>query len=147
MQTERLHLEDAAERLVGLAQPVDLGDHRTRRRGVEAAHGRGVDLGEVLQLQRRGRRGGVDGGDLHDVRAHVHAERGEIGLAQGAAGDARGGLARGGALEDVADVGVLVLLRADEIGVAGARQVNLGDGLVRPARGSCAPPSWRSRDW
>ena len=44
-----------------------------------------------------------------------------------AAGDARGGLARGGALEDVAHVGVLVLQRADEIRVAGARQMDLGD--------------------
>ena len=69
------------------------------------------------------------------MRAHLHAERGEERLAQRAAGDARGGLARGGPLEDVADVGVVVLLRADEIGVAGARQVDLGDRLLATGQG------------
>jgi hypothetical protein len=128
-ESKRLDLEHAAERLVGLAQPVDLGDHRTGRLRIQAAHGRGVDLGEVLQHERARRRGGMDGGDLDDVRAHVDAERREIGLAQRAAGDACGRLARGGPLEDVADVGVTVLLRADEIGVAGTWQMNLGDGL------------------
>ena len=68
-------------------------------------------------------------GDLDDVRVHVHAERAQERLAQRAAGDARGGLARGGPLEDVADVGLLVLLRAHQVGVAGARQVHLGDRL------------------
>ncbi len=71
----------------------------------------------------------MDRGDLHDVRAHLHAERAQERLAQRAAGDARGRLARGGPLEDVAHVCLLVLLRADEVGVAGARQVHLGDGL------------------
>ena len=46
------------------------------------------------------------------------------------AGDARGRLARGGALEDVAHVALLVLLRADEVGVPGTRQVDLGDLLL-----------------
>ena len=99
--------------------------------GVQAAHGRGVDLGEVRQrAAARSRRGRVHGGDLHDVRAHAHAERAQERLAERAAGDARGGLARGGPLEDVAHVAVLVLLGADEIGVTGARQVDLGDVLV-----------------
>ncbi len=127
-QSKRLHLEHAAERLVLLAQAVDLRHHRAAGVGVQAAHGRGVDLGEVLQPQR-GWRGRVDRGDLDDMRAHLHAERGEKRLAQRAAGDARGGLARGRPLEDVADVRLVVLLRADEIGMARARQVDLGHRL------------------
>ena len=42
-----------------------------------------------------------------------------------AGGDAGGGLAGAGPLEHVADVGVAVLLRADEVGVPGPRQVHL----------------------
>ncbi len=59
----------------------------------------------------------------------MHPERGKERLAQRAAGDTRGGLARRGALEDVANVGLLVLLHADQVGVAGPRQVDLRDCL------------------
>ena len=51
-QPERLHLEHAAERLVGLAQLVDLAHHRLRRLRVQAAHRRAVDLREVLGRER-----------------------------------------------------------------------------------------------
>ena len=129
-QPERLHLEHAAERLVLLAQAVDLRHHRAAGLGVQAAHRRGVNLGEVLQPKRRGGLRRVDRGDLDDMRAHVHAQRGEERLAQRAAGDARGGLARRGPLEHVADVRVVVLLGADEIGVAGTRQMDLGHRLI-----------------
>ncbi len=129
-EPERLHLEDAAERLVRLAQIVDLADHRARRIRVEAAHRRAVDLVEVRERQhplchRRAHRG-----DLHDVRAHLDAERAQERLAQRAARDARRRLARRRALEDVAHVRLLVLLRADEVGVARARQVHLGELLL-----------------
>ena len=77
--------------------------------------------------------GRVDGGDLDHVRVDLDAERAQERLAERPAGDARGGLAGGGALEDVAHVGLLVLLRADQVGVAGPRQVHLRDlGLDRP---------------
>ena len=51
-------------------------------------------------------------------------------LNSAAARHPRGGLARRGALEDVADVAVLVLHRAHEVRVAGAREVHLGDLLL-----------------
>ena len=73
---------------------------------VEAADGVVVDALEVRDGQRRGRapaRATV--ADLHDVRADLDAERAQERLGQRAAGDARGGLARAGALEDVAHVG------------------------------------------
>ncbi len=73
------------------------------------------------------RRRRVDGGDLDDVRVHRDAQRTQERLAEGAAGHARRRLARGGPLEDVANVGLLVLLRADQIGVPGSRQVHLRD--------------------
>ena len=60
------------------------------------------------------------------MRADLDAERGEEGAADGAAGHARRRLARAGALEHVADVGVAVLPGADEVGVPGPRQVHLG---------------------
>ena len=79
------------------------------------------------------RAGARDRADLHHVRADLDAERAQEGLGQRAAGDARGGLARARALEHVAHVGQAVLPRADEVGVAGARQVDLGHlGLHRP---------------
>ena len=48
-------------------------------------------------------------------------------MASAPRGDARGGLAGAGALEDVTRIGKVVLQRAGEIGVAGTRR---GDGLV-----------------
>ena len=52
-------------------------------------------------------------------------ERGEEAAGDRAGGDAGGGLAGAGPLEHVADVGVAVFLGADEVGVAGPRQVDL----------------------
>ncbi len=61
------------------------------------------------------------------------AEGGEEAAGDRAGRDASGGLAGAGALEHVADVVVAVLLGADQVGVAGARQVDLVDlGLDRP---------------
>ena len=78
--------------------------------------------------------GGAHRGDLHDVRAHLHAERAQKRLRQRAAGDARGGLARGGPLEDVAHIALLVLPGAHQVGVAGTRQVHLGDRCLHRPR-------------
>ena len=50
--------------------------------------------------------------------------------AQGSSGHARGGLAGGRALEDVPDVGELVLLGADQVRVARPGQMHLGDRLL-----------------
>ncbi len=118
------HLEAAAEALVGLAQAVDLLDHRFAGLRVEAADRVLVDPGEVRRLQV-GALGGADRGDLQDVAVDLHPEGGEEAAGDGAGGDPGRGLARAGPLEDVADVRVAVFLGADQVGVAGARQVDL----------------------
>ena len=69
------------------------------------------------------------------------AERREEAAGDRAGGDAGGGLAGAGPLEHVADVVVAVLLGADEVGVAGPRQVDLvgldpstGQGFIRSSQ-------------
>jgi hypothetical protein len=59
-----------------------------------------------------------------------HPEHSQERLEQTAAGDAGGRLARGRPLEDVADVGLLVLLGADQVSVAGPREMDLCDVLL-----------------
>ena len=82
---------------------------------------------------RSPRIGRLDRPDLGHVRDDGHAQRAQERLGQRAAGDPRGGLARRGALEHVADIGEAELLHAREVGVAGAREVHLGHvGLDRP---------------
>ena len=65
---------------------------------------------------------------------HADPERGEEAAGERAGGDAGRGLARAGPLEHVADVVVAVLLGADQVGVAGPRQVHLvgREALDRP---------------
>jgi hypothetical protein len=92
-QAERLHLKDAPQRLVGLAQRVDLAHHLAARLGVQAAHRRAVDLREVLCGQLSLLRRCVHRGDLQHVRMHDDAERTQKRLAQTAARDAGSGLA------------------------------------------------------
>ena len=125
---------------------VDLVHHRLAGLGVEAAHRRLVDALEVRRRQvasRSGARGRADLGHVARTRSRPSARRNA--LASAAGGHAGGRLARAGALEHVAHVGVAVLLHAGQVGVAGARKVDLVDLRRRPARGSSAPPSWRSR--
>jgi hypothetical protein len=131
-ETERAYLEQAAERLVLLAHDVDLLDHRLGGRVVQAAHRRLVHLGEVLRAQARAL-GGRDLADLDHVGEDLDAEGPQEGLGQGATRHPGRRLARAGALEDVAHVGVAVLLAPGQVGVAGAREMDLGDlGLHRP---------------
>ena len=74
------------------------------------------------------------------MRVHADSQRSQECLAQSAAGDAGRRLASRGPLEDVAHVGLLVLLRAHEIGVAGTGQVHLVDVLLhRPGTHALAP--------
>ena len=123
-EPEGADLEDAAERLVALAQDVDLLDHRPRGVGVQAADGRRVDRGEVGRADPVGL-GGLHRADLRDVGDDVDVEGGEERLGQRAAGHAGGRLAGARALEDVADVREAVLLGAGEVRVAGTREVDL----------------------
>ena len=109
-------LEDAADGVAGRSRLVDPGDHRGLGVRVRAAQRRGVGL-----VARPGAVGRVDrhAADLGGERPGLDAE-----LAQERAGDAAGrdpgrGLARRGALEDVADVVEAVLERAGEVGVTG----------------------------
>jgi hypothetical protein len=74
-------------------------------------------------------------------------ERGEEAAGERAGGDRGGGLAGAGPLEHVADVGVAVLLAADQVGVAGRGRVDLVGSKPSTGQGSSAPPSWRSRGW
>jgi hypothetical protein len=59
------------------------------------------------------------------VRVHLDAERPQKRLGDRAPGDAGRRLPGAGALEDVADVGQPILLSPDEVGVAGAREMDL----------------------
>ena len=132
-EPEGAQLEDPTDRLVALAQHVDLADHLLRGGRVEAAHGRGVDVGERVQPEVDVVLGRLDRPDLGHVRHDLDAEGVQEGLGQRAARDPRGGLTRGRPLEHVADVGEAELLRAREVGVAGTREVDLRHvGLDRP---------------
>jgi hypothetical protein len=130
---EGAHLEDAAERLVGLPRAVDLLDHRLARVAVEAAHGRLVDPLEVLSREVLAL-GRMDRPDLDDVREDLDPERAQEGLGQRAARHARGRLARRRPLEHVAHVAEAVLLDAREVGMAGPREVDLGHVAVHRPR-------------
>src|SRR5918995_3406057 len=131
-EAERPHLELAAQRLVLLPEPVDLGDHRLGRPGVQTAHWRVVDSREVIgreivALRRADRR------DLDHVAVDAHPDGAEEALRQRAGCHSRGGLPRAGSLEDVADVREPELLQPGEIRVTGTRQVGLLDlGLDGP---------------
>src|SRR5436305_94257 len=84
--------------------------------------------------------GRVHGGDLDDVRVHRHPQRAQEGLAQPTAGHARRRLACRGTLEDVAHVALLVLVDSHQVGMSGARQVDLIDLLLhRPRAHALAP--------
>ena len=131
-EPERAQLEGPAERLVALAQDVDLLDHRRRDLRIQAADRRGVHVGEVGERQgvalRRAHRA-----DLRHVGDDLDAHGAQERLGERAARDARGGLARARALEHVADVAEAELPDPGEVGVAGSREVDLGNrGLHRP---------------
>ena len=124
-EAEGAHLEAAAEALVRLAQAVDLLDHRLARLRVEAADRVLVDARRSPPGARSSRSGARTEAIWMTWLWTLDAERGEEAAGDRAGGDAGGGLAGAGALEHVADVGVAVFLGADEVGVAGPRQVDL----------------------
>ena len=132
-EPEGAQLEDAAERLVALAQHVDL--LAPSRGSPPASRQRTGDASTSAKSAsaRSCAVGRADGADLRDVRDHLGAHGAQERLRERTARDPRRGLPRARALEHVAHVGEAELPDAREVGVAGARQVHLGHvGLDRP---------------
>ena len=105
-------------------------DHRTR-----LALRRGSAPGDSSTASKSSRASGrfalrrADRRDLHDVRAHLHPDAPQEGLADRAAGDARRRLARRCALQDVAHVGHACTSE----GRSGRRAPDAAGGPRRPA--------------
>src|SRR5690606_27643632 len=116
-------LEHAAEGVARGARLVHRLDHAGLGLDVKRAERRLVGGGVDVLGQRVGW-AGLDGPERDHVAADGDAELREQPLGDGARGDARGGLAGGGALEDVARVAAAVLEDADEVRVAGPGQVD-----------------------
>ncbi len=117
----RPHLEDAAERIAGFFGGVDGGDHALPGCGIGAADGVLVDGGPVrLAFDLR-----MDVADRCRVGVDGDAELFEKATADRTDGDARCGLAGGGALEHVAHIVEAVLHSTGEVGVAGAQTRDL----------------------
>ena len=118
-QAERADLEHAAERVARLARRVDPRREARVGLGIERVAGRG-----------RAQLGAPRAGGLEGVRAHgLAAELDDVGEdldpevlehlpRRAGQGDARGGLARAGALEHRARVAHAELLAAGQVGVA-----------------------------
>ncbi len=123
-ESARNHFHDAAESVAGLFAFVDCGDNPVLGGRVGNPHLRILcDAPQVLDTHF-GRHSRLGPADADDVAEHGNAERVDKLLGEGADRDARGGLARRGALEHVADIVEIVLEHAGQIGVAGARARN-----------------------
>ena len=122
-----MHLEHAAERLVGLAQPVDLGDHRLARLGVEAPDRRLVDVLEVLRASGRPARGASTPviWITCEKTSTPSSRRNALATAPPAT---RAAVSRALARSRTFRTSVSPYFCVpDEVGVAGPRQVDLGD--------------------
>ncbi len=113
-------LDHAAEGVAVLVGLVDRRHHLLRGVGVQAAHRVLVEAGDVVRAGHRAVRRG-HAAELDDVGDDAGAD----GLLEEVGGDPAerhpgGGLAGGGALEDRAGLVEVVLLHADEVGVARA---------------------------
>ena len=118
----RHHFENAAH---GVAGPVGFVHHFLHLRfdfGVHAAEQDFLALVQRADFFPRGR-GAADGrASMADhVAQDLDAELAEKGLGERAGSDARGGLTRAGALEDIARVVKIVLERAGKVGMARTR--------------------------
>ena len=142
-------LDLAAQGVAGLLGLVDPADDLGLDRGIEHAH-LGAVGGVVQGDGQLGGAGGDDAAQGDDVAPDLDPELVEQPLGQRAGGDPRRGLARAGALQDVAGVEPVVLEDAGQVGVAGA---GAGDppaaqlARARRPRGPSRPPSWPSRGW
>ncbi len=146
-------LDDAAEGVAVLVGLVDRGDHRLAGVGVEAAHRVVVEPGHVVgagdrrrpararrRARRRGRRSGRPTACSRKCAATATQR------------DAGRGLPGGGALEDRPGLVEVVLLHADQVGVAGPRPGQrgvAGQGVEldrgRPGRPTSPSPTWATR--
>ena len=132
-EAEGAHLEDAAERLVRLPRAC-----RSRRPSPRSRRRRGSARATRPRPRSppaaRSSRSGAATAPMRvtcEKTLTPSARRKRLG--ERAGGHARRGLARRGALEHVAHVGVAVLQHAGQVGVARARQVDLVDlGVDRP---------------
>ncbi len=115
------HRHRAAQRVARLAGALDPAQHLGLQGGIDGAQRRAVVHPQQVVPGGR-RRVGADRAEGAHAAAQLDAgELGEQHLGEGAGGDARRGLAGGGAFEHVAQVAAQVLEAAGEIGVAGAR--------------------------
>ena len=114
--------DDFADTAQGVAvgfRSVDARDHLRLGVRIECPQRRAV--GDDVDVRRKRIRAlGINAAQVHEVRADGDAELREQVPADGAGSDARSGLARGGALENVARVVAIVLEEAGEIGMARA---------------------------
>ncbi len=117
-QPVRDDLDDSPERVTVLVGLVDLRDHGRTCPGVEAADRVGVESRDVLNGRKHasGRRRSPDRDHMSN-EAHVEGLV-EEGARHGAEGYPGGCLAGARALEDVACLGEVVLLHADQVGMA-----------------------------
>jgi hypothetical protein len=126
---ERASARETAARVAGgalakaflRAVGVEVVSHVTQIAGVRAPEREELTLADFA------------GVDESPVRC-LDAERAQERLGQRPAGDAGGGLSRARALVDVGDVGEAVLPHAGEVGVAGAREVDLRDRVLHRPR-------------
>ncbi len=115
------HFEAAAQRVAGVARRIDRGDHPRFDVAVDAVQRRVARDGRDI-LERDGEHiGDRRVANRRDVADDLGAEVLQQLTGNRSDGDARGGLARAGALEHVAHVLVPVFGDAGEVGVAGTR--------------------------
>ena len=115
----RNDLESATHRVAGVARAIDLRDHLLLDRAVGTMQRRlRRDRAHLVETDRQ-RVGDGSGSDADHVADDVGADNLQKLPSDCADGDARGGFACAGALEDIAHVVVAVLHEACKIGVPG----------------------------
>ena len=130
---------DAAERVAGALDLVDLRDHPRFGGGVERAQRRRVGRGVDVRRHSAGRAASMPPRCTRWLPIATPNSREEA-LADGAGGDARGRLARRRALENVARVVAVVLEQSGEIGVAGTHARDGALAALGRTRGAAPDP-------